>query len=83
MDGFVLPPGLIHPPGETPAYDLLQHMINFPERLAADPAGSAARMAGLTGLDAGRVRLWLFARCVQESIGRGPLLRAAAERLAP
>jgi streptomycin 6-kinase len=65
-----------------PAYDVLQHMLNFPERLAADPAGFAARMAGLAGLDAGRVRLWLFARCVQESVG-DPNLQAVAARLAP
>jgi streptomycin 6-kinase len=65
-----------------PAYDVLQHMLNFPERLAADPAGFAARMAGLAGLDAGRVRLWLFARCVQESAG-DQNLRAVAARLAP
>jgi streptomycin 6-kinase len=66
-----------------PAFDVLQHMINFPERLAADPAGFAARMAGLTGLDAGRVRLWLFARCVHGSLEQWPLLRAVAARLAP
>ena len=65
-----------------PAYDVLQHMLNFPERLAADPGGFAARMAGLTGLDAGRVRLWLFARCVQESV-EDPNLQAVAARLAP
>jgi streptomycin 6-kinase len=39
-------------------------------------------MAGLTGLDAGRVRLWLFARCVQESV-EDPNLQAVAARLAP
>jgi streptomycin 6-kinase len=65
-----------------PAYDVLQHMLNFPERLAADPGGFAARMAGLTGLDAERVRLWLFARCVQESVD-DPNLQAVAARLAP
>ena len=65
-----------------PAYDVLQHMLNFPQRLAADPGGFAARMAGLTGLDAGRVRLWLFARCVQESAD-DPNLQAVAARLAP
>jgi streptomycin 6-kinase len=65
-----------------PAYDPLQHMLNFPGRLAADPAGFAQRMADLTGLDAGRLRLWLFARCVQESVGV-PHLQAAAARLAP
>lgn len=62
-----------------PAYDVLQHMLNFPGRLAADPGGFAARMAGL---DAGRVRLWLFARCVQESVA-DPDLQAVAARLAP
>jgi hypothetical protein len=39
-------------------------------------------MAGLAGIDAGRVRQWLFARSVQESIG-SPLMRHAARRLAP
>jgi len=65
-----------------PAYDPLQHMLNFPGRLTADPGGFAARMAGLLGLDAGRLRSWLFARCVQESPGE-PHLRAAAIQLAP
>jgi streptomycin 6-kinase len=65
-----------------PAYDVLQHMLNCEGRLAADPAGLAARMAGLTGTDAGRVRQWLFARSVQESIG-SPLMREVATRLAP
>ena len=65
-----------------PAYDPVQHMLNFPGRLAADPAGLAHRMAGLLGLDPERVRLWLFARCVQESVGE-PALRDAAIALAP
>jgi streptomycin 6-kinase len=65
-----------------PAYDVLQHMLNCEERLAADPAALAARMAGLAGLDAGRVRQWLFARSVQESAG-WPLMREVARRLAP
>jgi hypothetical protein len=39
-------------------------------------------MAGLAGIDAGRVRQWLFARSVQESIG-SPLMREVATRLAP
>jgi streptomycin 6-kinase len=64
-----------------PAYDLLQHMLNCEDRLAADPAGLANRMAGLAGADAGRVRQWLFARSVQESVG-APLMRAVAKRLA-
>jgi streptomycin 6-kinase len=65
-----------------PAYDVLQHMLNCEDRLAADPAALADRMAGLCGLDAHRVRLWLFARAVQESID-SPLMRQVAARLAP
>jgi len=65
-----------------PAYDTLQHMLNFPDRLAADAGGFADRMAGLTGLDPERVRLWLFARCVQESL-QWPELREVATTLAP
>jgi streptomycin 6-kinase len=64
-----------------PAYDVLQHMLNCEDRLATDPAALADRMAGLAGVDAGRVRLWLFARSVQESVG-SPLMRQVARRLA-
>jgi streptomycin 6-kinase len=65
-----------------PAYDVLQHILNCEDRLAADPAGLATRMAGLAGINADRVRQWLFARSVQESIG-SPLMRQVARRLAP
>jgi len=65
-----------------PAYDVLQHILNCEDRLAADPAALATRMAELAGVDAGRVRLWLFARSVQESIG-SPLMHQVACRLAP
>jgi streptomycin 6-kinase len=65
-----------------PAYDTLQHMLNFPGRLNADPGGLAARMAALLDLDPQRVRLWLFARCVQESVDE-PELREVAAKLAP
>lgn len=65
-----------------PTYDPLQHMLNFPGRLAADPAGFAERMADLLDLAPDRLRHWLFARCVQESVD-APNLRAAAVRLAP
>jgi streptomycin 6-kinase len=63
-------------------HDALQHMVNFPERLAAEPARFVRRMAGLLGLDAERLRMWLFARCVLESIDQ-PHLRLAAIELAP
>jgi len=65
-----------------PAYDVLQHMLNCEDRLAADPAALAARMAGLAGVDVARARQWLFARAVQESIC-SPLMREVARRLAP
>ena len=65
-----------------PAYDVLQHMLNCEDRLAADPVGLAARMAGLAGVEAARVRHWLFARSVQESVG-SPLMRQVARALAP
>ncbi len=50
--------------------------------LAANPGRLADRMADLAGVDRGRVRHWLFARCVEESVG-SPVLRLAAARLAP
>ena len=65
-----------------PAYDPLQHMLNCGERLRSDPYGLARRMAGLLGLDPGRVLLWLFARCVQESPD-WPSLAAVARSIAP
>lgn len=65
-----------------PAYDVLQHMLNCEDRLAADPASLAGRMAALAGLDADRVRQWLFARTVQESVC-SPLMGQVAARLAP
>jgi streptomycin 6-kinase len=63
-------------------YDVLQHLLNCRERLAADPAGLVRRMAGLLELDFERVLLWLFARCVIES-GSDPQLATLAEVLAP
>jgi streptomycin 6-kinase len=57
-------------------------MLNFPARLDADPAGFVGRMAALLDLDAQRLRQWLFARCVQESIDH-PHLRSVAIALAP
>jgi streptomycin 6-kinase len=65
-----------------PAFDVVQHMFNCEERLAADADAFATRMAELTDTDPRRVRLWLFARCVQESLGDLPA-RELARRLAP
>jgi len=56
-----------------PAYDATQHLLNCAERLHADPAGLAVRMADLLEVDPVRLRRWLFARCVQESPGDPPL----------
>ena len=64
-----------------PAYDTLQHMLNFPERLRADPVAFSVRLAGLLALDASRVHQWLLARCVIESPDR-PELADTARRLA-
>jgi streptomycin 6-kinase len=63
-------------------YDVLQHMLNCEERLLAGSVGFAQRMAGLLALDVGRLRLWLFARCVQECLNQ-PTLYDVAVRLRP
>lgn len=65
-----------------PTYDALQHILNCGARLHADPDGLVERMAGLLDLDAGRLRLWLFARCVEES-PHWPGLADIARRVAP
>ena len=65
-----------------PCYDPLQHLLNCSERLAAHPHQLADRMAELCGLDRDRVRLWLFARCVVESLS-WPGIADVARQLAP
>jgi streptomycin 6-kinase len=65
-----------------PCYDVLQHLLNCEERLTADPAGLARRMADLVELDASRVTQWLFARCVIESIDNQHM-QAVGTALAP
>ncbi|MFC7457450.1 aminoglycoside phosphotransferase family protein [Brachybacterium sp. GCM10030267] len=50
-----------------PHYDVLQHMLNDPQRLTSQPGEFADRMSDLAGLDPQRTRRWLFARCVQEA----------------
>lgn len=66
-----------------PTYDVLQHMLNCEHRLRRDPHGFVLRMADLCRLDAARLRLWLFARCVQQSPGWMFPLEDVARRLAP
>jgi streptomycin 6-kinase len=65
-----------------PTYDALQHMLNHPDRLATDPTGFVSRMADLLDLNPSRLRDWLFARSVQESID-APNLREVAVALRP
>lgn len=65
-----------------PTYDAVQYMLNFPDRLDAGVFGFVARMAGLLEVDEGRLRQWLFARCVQESVD-WPELQPMARTLAP
>lgn len=65
-----------------PTYDPLQHLLNCEERLQSAPVDLVMRMADLLGLDAERLRLWLFARCVQESAD-WPSLLDVARRIAP
>ena len=68
------------------AYDAVQHILNCPERLEADPLGFGQRMADLMGLEKDRVQMWLFARCVQESYNNESWtkrLASIAPRIAP
>jgi streptomycin 6-kinase len=64
-----------------PHYDVLQHLLNCTESLQSDPVGLLTRVSDLAEVDADRVRLWLFARCVLESPG-WPGMAAVARRLA-
>lgn len=60
-----------------PTYDPVQHLLNCEQRLTADPADLTRRMAGLLELDHERLRQWLFARCVQESLDEPGFLEPA------
>lgn len=69
-----------------PAYDPVQHILNCLGRAAPDPLALVDRMANLTGVDADRLRLWLFVRCVQASVNPGypwPETAEVAVRTAP
>lgn len=48
------------------AYDATQHLLNGLERLRSKPTDTIQRFAGLLGVDAERLRLWLFARMAAE-----------------
>jgi streptomycin 6-kinase len=65
-----------------PTYDALQHLLNCPQRLHANPRELAWRLADLLDLDRERLMLWLFARCVLESPDY-PALAEIATRIAP
>jgi streptomycin 6-kinase len=65
-----------------PSYDALQHMLNCMQRLSTDPIAFARRLAELLQLDADRLLLWLFARCIVESFDN-PALRDVAAKIAP
>lgn len=49
-----------------PAFDATQHLLNCQKRLRADPDTTIRRFSDLIGLDAERVRLWMFARIAAE-----------------
>ena len=49
-----------------PAYDSTQHLFNCGERMRSDSRGLISRMADLLGMDAERIRLWIFARAAAE-----------------
>jgi streptomycin 6-kinase len=48
------------------SYDPVQHLMNCERRLHSDPAGLVERIAGLTGVDPERLRLWTFARAAAD-----------------
>jgi streptomycin 6-kinase len=49
-----------------PAYDASQHLFNCMTRMIAAPRATITRFADLLGVDAERVRLWMFARAAAE-----------------
>ena len=48
------------------SYDPVQHLINCEERLHQNPTGLVGRVADLTEVDPGRLRLWTFARAAAD-----------------
>jgi streptomycin 6-kinase len=67
-----------------PHYDVVQHLLNCNASLQTDPIGLLSAVADLAGLDAERVRQWLFARCILEILGEAvpwPGLDAVLQKL--
>jgi streptomycin 6-kinase len=50
-----------------PAYDATQHLLNCETRMRDAALLTIERFAGLLGLDADRVRRWMFARAAAEN----------------
>lgn len=48
------------------SYDPVQHLMNCEARLHHAPTALVERVAGLTGVDARRLRLWVFARAAAD-----------------
>lgn len=57
-----------------PTYDLTQHLLNCKDRLSAKPTETINRVAKLAGLDATRLRNWVFARLASENAGKDQAL---------
>jgi streptomycin 6-kinase len=50
-----------------PAYDATQHLMNCEARMRGAALSTIQRFAGLLGVDADRVRRWMFARAAAEN----------------
>jgi len=50
-----------------PAYDATQHLFNCEERMVEAPIETIERFSDLLGVDADRVRRWMFARAAAEN----------------
>jgi streptomycin 6-kinase len=48
------------------AYDATQHLLNCRQRVCRDPIATIRRFADLLGVNAERVRMWMFARAAAE-----------------
>ena len=67
-------------------YDVTQHLLNCATSLQSNPVRLMSAIADRAGLDASRLRHWLFARCVQEILSDAehwPGLDTVLPRLRP